>query len=348
MARSADDAGGATPPIGGMEGTDLTTFDRLALHVVADEPRHGQAIKRALAEYYGEEPSHGRLYPALDRLADAGYIDKGKRDERTNEYAITDAGLDVIVEDLRWRAAWLEAADEDVDLDVDADLVEEVDSDSEESTEADLQQESDDDDVPVDAILAGEEPPEDYRTVELRQVVADAVSVPEFESDMFRVADHRAIVQTIGSLPESEARKATVGDLKELYDALLPGGYEAPDQQTVYLRKPDLVGVIEVLPTDDVEDETDDGIDGDSDHEVGAELPDDVDEDSADESADAGHLPFDLPDGWTVADLEDLADEHEYISTVADELGMSDGQVRADLVALGKYDSMREGVRYGD
>jgi DNA-binding PadR family transcriptional regulator len=42
------------------------------------------------------------LYPNLDALVEAGFLEKGKLDDRTNEYRLTEAGrtfLDDIVED---------------------------------------------------------------------------------------------------------------------------------------------------------------------------------------------------------------------------------------------------------
>lgn len=40
---------------------------------------------------YGEEINHSRLYQNLNALVDAGLIEKGRKDDRTNEYATTDA-----------------------------------------------------------------------------------------------------------------------------------------------------------------------------------------------------------------------------------------------------------------
>lgn len=72
---------------------DLTGFQRDALYVVAglDDPK-GLAIKELLDEYYGSEINHGRLYPNLDTLMDKGLIEKGSKDDRTNEYSVTTRG----------------------------------------------------------------------------------------------------------------------------------------------------------------------------------------------------------------------------------------------------------------
>lgn len=80
----------------------LTAFQQTILVVLAEETRYGLAIKRALEAYYGTEVNHGRLYPNLDELADMGLIEKSKLDDRTNEYALTDAGKDALLEQLEW------------------------------------------------------------------------------------------------------------------------------------------------------------------------------------------------------------------------------------------------------
>jgi len=81
---------------------DLTAFQQLILLDVGIRERqnaespHGLAIKEDLEEMYGEEVNHGRLYPNLDDLVDAGLIEKSERDKRTNEYSLTDRGAEAI------------------------------------------------------------------------------------------------------------------------------------------------------------------------------------------------------------------------------------------------------------
>lgn len=81
---------------------DLTAFQKNILFVLAEEARYGLAIKRELEDYYGEEVNHGRLYPNLDDLVTKGFVEKSELDKRTNEYALTDEGLDAVVDDLGW------------------------------------------------------------------------------------------------------------------------------------------------------------------------------------------------------------------------------------------------------
>jgi len=85
-----------------VDATDITQFQLDLLAVLAGEPRYGLAIKRALEGYYGEEVNHGRLYPNLDDLVDRGAVDKSARDQRTNEYSLTDAGRGVLDRRLDW------------------------------------------------------------------------------------------------------------------------------------------------------------------------------------------------------------------------------------------------------
>jgi len=70
---------------------NLTAFQRDILWVLHHEGAlHGLGIKSALQNYYREEVNHGRLYPNLDELVEMGLLAKGTRDQRTNEYELTD------------------------------------------------------------------------------------------------------------------------------------------------------------------------------------------------------------------------------------------------------------------
>jgi len=81
---------------------ELTAFQRNILTVLAEEPRYGLAIKRELESYYGVEVNHGRLYPNLDDLVNEGFVEKSALDKRTNEYALTDAGVEAVLDGLEW------------------------------------------------------------------------------------------------------------------------------------------------------------------------------------------------------------------------------------------------------
>jgi PadR family transcriptional regulator PadR len=88
---------------------DLTGFQRDLLSVIAglDEPK-GLAIKDEMDEYYEEEINHGRLYPNLDTLVDAGLVEKGSIDDRTNSYSLTAEGESVLQDRRAWEAEYLD------------------------------------------------------------------------------------------------------------------------------------------------------------------------------------------------------------------------------------------------
>lgn len=87
---------------------DLTGFQRDCLYVIAglDDP-HGLAIKEELEDYYGSEVHHGRLYPNLDELVDAGLVEKGQKDRRTNVYGLTESGRDQLTDRRDWEAQYI-------------------------------------------------------------------------------------------------------------------------------------------------------------------------------------------------------------------------------------------------
>ncbi|ODR82516.1 PadR family transcriptional regulator [Haladaptatus sp. W1] len=88
---------------------ELTGFQRDILYVIAGhgEP-HGLAIQEDLEEYYETEVHHGRLYPNLDTLVENGLVEKGKRDKRTNYYALTERGREHIEARRKWEARFID------------------------------------------------------------------------------------------------------------------------------------------------------------------------------------------------------------------------------------------------
>jgi DNA-binding PadR family transcriptional regulator len=86
-------------------GPELTAFQQNILVILTEEPMYGLAIKRELEAYYGTEVNHGRLYPNLDDLVGMGLVEKSELDKRTNQYALTDDGVDVVVERVGWIAS---------------------------------------------------------------------------------------------------------------------------------------------------------------------------------------------------------------------------------------------------
>ena len=85
--------------------TGLSGFRRDLLYVVTglDAPS-GLTIKAALESYYDKSINHGRLYPNLDYLVEEGYLVKGSKDKRTNEYTLSDEGRQALHEYHRWAS----------------------------------------------------------------------------------------------------------------------------------------------------------------------------------------------------------------------------------------------------
>lgn len=83
---------------------DLTGFQRDILFVVAklEQPK-GLAIKPELDDYYGTDINHGRLYSNLDALVEKGLLNKGRKDERTNAYTLTQRGEREITARREWE-----------------------------------------------------------------------------------------------------------------------------------------------------------------------------------------------------------------------------------------------------
>jgi DNA-binding PadR family transcriptional regulator len=81
---------------------ELTAFQQNILVILSEEARYGLAIKRELETYYDSEVNHGRLYPNLDDLVDMGLVEKSQLDKRTNQYALSEAGEEAVLDQLGW------------------------------------------------------------------------------------------------------------------------------------------------------------------------------------------------------------------------------------------------------
>ena len=94
----------------------LTSFQRDLLYCVAalDDPS-GLEIGRELSEYSSTEVNHGRLYPNLNDLIREGLLSKEQKDGRTNLYALTPLGIELIEERQQWQADKLRKAGIDLD-----------------------------------------------------------------------------------------------------------------------------------------------------------------------------------------------------------------------------------------
>ena len=88
---------------------DLTGFQRDLLYVLSGlTEAKGLAVKDELDSYYGASINHGRLYPNLDTLVDKGLIEKGKYDDRTNAYSLTNRGRREIEARREWESDYLD------------------------------------------------------------------------------------------------------------------------------------------------------------------------------------------------------------------------------------------------
>jgi len=97
---------------------DLTGFQRdLLKALLALDDRmaavSGQDIKHELEATHHVDINHGRLYPNLDTLVDAGLIDKGEIDARTNSYTPTTAGGELVRREVQ---SWVSLLDADRQL----------------------------------------------------------------------------------------------------------------------------------------------------------------------------------------------------------------------------------------
>ena len=85
---------------------ELTAFQYTLLQAADDlvEPS-GQDIRRYVdaGPFHPSPMNHGRLYPNLETIVEAGLVDKGEHDRRTNYYEISDDGKDA----LETRACYL-------------------------------------------------------------------------------------------------------------------------------------------------------------------------------------------------------------------------------------------------
>ena len=70
------------------------------LKLIADEPRHGYDLIRAIEELTGGEyaPSPGVVYPTLTLLQDMGFIEETEAEGQRKAYSATDAGREHLEE----------------------------------------------------------------------------------------------------------------------------------------------------------------------------------------------------------------------------------------------------------
>ena len=85
--------------------TELSAFQRDLLWALShDDARKGISLKAELADYYSEELNHSRLYQNLDKLVDRDLVAKKARDNRTNEYRLTETARRALSARQAWQA----------------------------------------------------------------------------------------------------------------------------------------------------------------------------------------------------------------------------------------------------
>lgn len=67
----------------------------------ADDTPYGLAIKREVGDLRDEDINHGRLYPNLNDLVDAGLLEKSAFDKRTNRYDLTERAREIMASHAR-------------------------------------------------------------------------------------------------------------------------------------------------------------------------------------------------------------------------------------------------------
>ena len=89
---------------------ELTGFQRDLLYIIASlDGAHGLGIKNEIETVYEIEVNPSRLYPNLDTLVTKGLVEKGRIDDRTNSYDLTEQGLQLIATRREWEDELLSA-----------------------------------------------------------------------------------------------------------------------------------------------------------------------------------------------------------------------------------------------
>lgn len=88
---------------------DLTGFQRDLLFVISGgNAPSGQEIRAELERSQERNVQHSRLYANLDRLVEGEFIEKNRRDGRTNQYTATEDGRRVVRNRYEWEERYLQ------------------------------------------------------------------------------------------------------------------------------------------------------------------------------------------------------------------------------------------------
>jgi DNA-binding PadR family transcriptional regulator len=87
---------------------ELTAIQRDLLFVIRGlDEASGQDVKAELERTQGRSVLSGRIYTNLDELVEEGFVHKGIKNGRTNEYTLTEKGRKEILNQLRWQKRYV-------------------------------------------------------------------------------------------------------------------------------------------------------------------------------------------------------------------------------------------------
>lgn len=98
------DGGQVTTPYHDLNRTQRDVLQAVARVDRGDAAPSGQTIAAEYERIFGAELPPGRLYPSLDVLVEAGYVERGQLDGRTNSYELLPAGRAALEEQV-WQLA---------------------------------------------------------------------------------------------------------------------------------------------------------------------------------------------------------------------------------------------------
>jgi DNA-binding PadR family transcriptional regulator len=93
---------------------DRTALQRDLLFVIASTQQpSGQDLKQRFEAETSTDLNRGNIYPNLDRLVGAEFVEKGKLDSRANYYTLTDRGSRCLLQRNEWERAQLQGVEID-------------------------------------------------------------------------------------------------------------------------------------------------------------------------------------------------------------------------------------------
>ena len=89
----------------------LTALQRDMMFAITSlESPNGREIQRELEETQDRSFVSGHVYTVFEELESAGLLEKSRRNGRSNEYALTEAGRSWVQNRYRWEQSYVEIA----------------------------------------------------------------------------------------------------------------------------------------------------------------------------------------------------------------------------------------------